>query len=162
MIHKGLERLMTQWMVGNCNEILRRENPDTDHLDDDEDDREQECTRMNIFVIPEDFRKDQYILKPLFSQLFKRLGASNPKVNSLSRSTARRHRGGPQKADKLAEIVNDQQRYDGHLHIMCGPRRCFGYGVQRLNQIEAEFHGRCVFLAENAWEESRDLGAGCR
>ena len=27
---------------------------------------------MKVMIIPEDFRKDQYILKPLFSRLFKR------------------------------------------------------------------------------------------
>ena len=35
---------------------------------------------MNILVIPEDFRKDQYILKPLIARLLRRLGAPNPKV----------------------------------------------------------------------------------
>ena len=29
---------------------------------------------MNILVIPEDFRNDQYLLKPLFSRLFARIG----------------------------------------------------------------------------------------
>ena len=28
---------------------------------------------MNVLIIPEDFRKDQYILKPLFTRLFRRL-----------------------------------------------------------------------------------------
>ena len=31
---------------------------------------------MNILVIPEDFRKDQYILKPLVFRLFRRLGGA--------------------------------------------------------------------------------------
>ena len=26
---------------------------------------------MNVLIIPEDFRNDQYILKPLFSRLFR-------------------------------------------------------------------------------------------
>ena len=29
---------------------------------------------MNILIIPEDFRNDQYILKPLFSRLFRSIG----------------------------------------------------------------------------------------
>ena len=29
---------------------------------------------MNILVIPEDFRKDQYILNPLFSRLLRSIG----------------------------------------------------------------------------------------
>ena len=33
------------------------------------------------FIIPEDFRKDQYILKPLFTRLLKRhLGATSAKI----------------------------------------------------------------------------------
>ena len=35
---------------------------------------------MNILVIPEDFRKDQYILKPLISRLLRHLGVPNPRV----------------------------------------------------------------------------------
>ena len=29
---------------------------------------------MNVLIIPEDFRNDQYILKPLFVRLFKKIG----------------------------------------------------------------------------------------
>ena len=29
---------------------------------------------MNVFIIPEDFRNDQYILKPLFTRLFRNSG----------------------------------------------------------------------------------------
>ena len=32
---------------------------------------------MNVFIIPEDFRNDQYILKPLFTRLFRRIGVSS-------------------------------------------------------------------------------------
>ena len=31
---------------------------------------------MNIVVIPEDFRNDQYILKPLITKLLQRIGVS--------------------------------------------------------------------------------------
>ena len=39
---------------------------------------------MNVLIIPEDFRKDQYILKPLFLQLFKDIGKRNAKVKVCS------------------------------------------------------------------------------
>lgn len=106
---------------------------------------------MNIVVIPEDFRKDQYILKPLFSQLFKRLGASNPKVN-ICRDPLLGGIGEALKTDLLAEIVNDQRGMTD-IFILCVDRDGVVGRRERLDQIEAEFQGRCVFLAENAWEE---------
>ena len=35
---------------------------------------------MNVVVIPEDFRNDQYILKPLFIRLFRRIGVPSVSV----------------------------------------------------------------------------------
>lgn len=35
---------------------------------------------MNVLIIPEDFRKDQYVLKPIIQKIFKALGKSNTKV----------------------------------------------------------------------------------
>ena len=32
---------------------------------------------MTILIVPEDFRRDQFILKPLFSRLFASLGKPN-------------------------------------------------------------------------------------
>ena len=106
---------------------------------------------MNIVVIPEDFRKDQYILKPLVSQLFKRLGASNPRVN-VCRDPLLGGIGEALKTDKLAEIVNDQSGMTD-IFILCVDRDGVVGRRERLDQIEAEFQGRCVFFAENAWEE---------
>ena len=106
---------------------------------------------MNIVVIPEDFRKDQYILKPLFSRLFKRLGASNPRVN-ICRDPLLGGIGEALKTDKLAEIVNDQSGMTD-IFILCVDRDGVVGRRERLDQIEAEFQGRCVFFAENAWEE---------
>lgn len=36
---------------------------------------------MNALIIPEDFRKDQYILKPLFTRLFRRLFGRSVQVD---------------------------------------------------------------------------------
>ena len=106
---------------------------------------------MNIVVIPEDFRKDQYILKPLFTQLFKRLGASNPKVD-ICRDPLLGGFGEALKINKLAEIVDDQQGMTD-IFILCVDRDGVVERRERLGQIEAEFQGKCVFFAENAWEE---------
>ena len=35
---------------------------------------------MKILIIPEDFRKDQYILKPIFQRLLSRLGNNSSRV----------------------------------------------------------------------------------
>ena len=106
---------------------------------------------MNILVIPEDFRKDQYILKPLFSRLFRRLGAPNPQV-VVCRDPLLGGIGEALKAEKLAEIVNAQQGMTD-IFILCVDRDGAVGRRHSLDRIEAEFQGRCVFFGENAWEE---------
>ena len=106
---------------------------------------------MNILVIPEDFRKDQYILKPLFSRLFRRLGAPNPQV-AICQDPLLGGIDEALKTDKLAAIVNDQQGMTD-IFILCVDRDGAVGRRQRLDRIEAEFQSRCVFFAENAWQE---------
>ena len=106
---------------------------------------------MNILLIPEDFRKDQYILKPLFSRLFRRLGAPNPQV-VVCRDPLLGGIDETLKIDRLAEIVNDQQGMTD-IFILCVDRDGAEGRRQRLDRIEAEFQDRCVFFAENAWQE---------
>ena len=113
---------------------------------------------MNIVVIPEDFRKDQYILKPLFSRLFKHLGASNPKVVDICRDPLLGGIGEALKTEKLAEIVNDQRGMTD-IFILCVDRDGDVNRRQRLDQIEAEFQGRCAFFAEKRLGGNRDLGS---
>ena len=106
---------------------------------------------MNILIIPEDFRKDQYILKPLFARLFRRLGARNPQVVVCQDPLL----GGIDEAlktDKLAAIVNDQKGMTD-IFILCVDRDGAVGRRQILDRIEAEFQSTCVFFAENAWEE---------
>ena len=106
---------------------------------------------MNILIIPEDFRKDQYILKPLISRLLRRLGAPNPQV-VVCRDPLLGGIDEALKSDKLAEIVSDQQGMTD-IFILCVDRDGAVGRRQRLDRIEAEFRDKCVFLAENAWEE---------
>ena len=75
---------------------------------------------MNILVIPEDFRKDQYILKPLVSRLFRHLGAPNPRVE-VCRDPLLGGIGEALKTAQLAEIVNDQRGMTD-IFILCVDR----------------------------------------
>ncbi len=107
---------------------------------------------MNILVIPEDFRNDQYILKPLFSRLFRTFGrpsihvrvCQNPLLGGVTEAL---------KSERLAEIV---ERYQGEIDIfvLCIDRDGERSRRQALNRIESEFEDKKrAFFAENAWEE---------
>ena len=104
---------------------------------------------MNVLIIPEDFRKDQYILKPLFTRLFRRIGmrsvqievCQNPLLGGIAEAL---------KTDNLTKIVEKRRgMYD--LFILCVDRDGEVGRRQRLNDIERELG--LNFLAENAWEE---------
>ena len=104
---------------------------------------------MNILVIPEDFRKDQYILKPLVSRLFRHLGAPNPRVE-VCRNPLLGGIGEALKTAQLAEIVNDQRGMTD-VFILCVDRDGNTGRRQRLDELEALFGE--TFFTENAWEE---------
>jgi hypothetical protein len=106
---------------------------------------------VNVLIIPEDFRKDQYLLKPLFSRLFSEIGKArirlevcqDPLLGGVTEAL---------KSERLQEIV---ERYDGmtDLYILCVDRDGIESRRHRLNQIEQEFNSDRRFAAENAWEE---------
>lgn len=105
---------------------------------------------MNIVVIPEDSRKDQYILKPLFERLFRSLGrkacvriCQDPVLGGVREAL---------KTDRLAEIVESYQGMTD-LFILCVDRDGQTGRRGRLDQLERRFDGDCRFFAENAWEE---------
>ena len=106
---------------------------------------------MNVLVIPEDFRKDQYILKPLFRRLFQDLGRPSARV-AVCQDPLLGGIGEALKSERLVEIV---ERYDGmtDLFILCVDRDGEMHRRRRLDQIETEFGEERAFLAENAWEE---------
>ena len=106
---------------------------------------------MNVLIIPEDFRNDQYILKPLFSRLFQSIGRRHVNVNICCDPLL----GGvveALKSERMAEVV---RKHEGmtDIFILCVDRDGKEGRRQRLDQIEAEFGDVRVFLAENAWEE---------
>ena len=106
---------------------------------------------MRALIIPEDFRNDQYLLRPLFRRLFRSLNirasvevCNDPLLGGIREAL---------KSERLQEIVD---RYDGmiDLFILCVDRDGESSRRDRLDQIETEFgNGRRRFLAENAWEE---------
>ena len=106
---------------------------------------------MNVLIIPEDFRKDQYILKPLFDRLFRSIGRSSAQVQ-VCQDPLLGGVGEALKIDLLREIV---ERYGGttDLFILCVDRDGVTGRRQRLDDLEGKFAGAPTFLAENAWEE---------
>ena len=106
---------------------------------------------MNVLIIPEDFRKDQYILKPLFDRLFRSIGRSSAQVQVCQDPLL----GGVREALKLELLAEIVERYGGmtDLFILCVDRDGEKARRQRLDQIEAELGSGQAFLAETAWEE---------
>ena len=103
---------------------------------------------MKALLIPEDFRNDQYILKPIFEQLFGNLGRRSLRVEVCQDPLL----GGVTealKSERLQEIVDQYPTID--IFILCVDRDGVVGRRQRLDQIEEEFGD--AFLAENAWEE---------
>ena len=107
---------------------------------------------MKVLVIPEDFRNDQYILKPLFERLLQSVGKPHARVRVCQDPRL----GGVDEAlnvDRLKDIV---EQYDGmtDAFILCVDRDGDAGRRGRLDRIEATLgKGGRAFLAGNAWEE---------
>lgn len=106
---------------------------------------------MNVLIIPEDFRNDQYILKPLFTRLFQALGRRRVHVE-ICRAPLLGGVGEALKSDRISEVVEKHQGMTD-LFVLCVDRDGNKNRRQRLDRLEAEFEGQMTFLAENAWEE---------
>ena len=100
---------------------------------------------------PEDSRKDKFILKPLFESLFRSMDrpkiriqvCEDPVLGSVAEVL---------KSRRIADVVL-RHREMIHMFILCVDRDGKVGRRQRLDQIESEFGGSRIFLAENAWEE---------
>ena len=106
---------------------------------------------MNVLVIPEDFRHDQFILKPLIGRLCRSLGRRSINVR-ICKDPLLGGIGEALKSDRVREIV---ERYEGmtDIFILCVDRDGIVGRRQRLDALENEFGSDRAFLAENAWEE---------
>ena len=106
---------------------------------------------MNVLIIPEDFRTDQYLLRPLFRQLFKSIGKPSARVKVCTDPLL----GGVQEALKSERIAEIVEQYGGmtKIFILCVDRDGQTGRRQQLDQIESEFGAERIFFAANAWEE---------
>ena len=107
---------------------------------------------MKVLVIPEDFRNDQYILKPLFERLLRAAGKPRARVRICRDPRL----GGVGEALKPARIREIVDRYEGatDLFVLCVDRDGDRRRRKRLDRIEAELgKGGRAFLAGEAWEE---------
>ena len=106
---------------------------------------------MNVLIIPEHPSKDQYILKPLFTRLFRQFGARNTRVE-VCQDPVLGNVDEALKSERLLEVVDKRQAMTD-IFILCVDRDGQTGRRQRLDEIEGEFGNCRTFLAENAWEE---------
>lgn len=110
---------------------------------------------MNVLVIPEDFRRDQFILKPIVTAMLAHLGRPRAKVEVLKDPLLR---GVSETLDheKLAEIIRDN-KYFVDLFLLCVDRDGNANRRAVLDGIETAMRPhlppRRALLAENAWQE---------
>ena len=109
---------------------------------------------MNVLVIPEDFRKDQYMLKPIITAILAEIGriakirvCQDPLLGGISQAL---------KWSRINEILN---RYQGmvDLFLLRVDRDGIETRKQSLNRLEEKAsealpEGK-LLLAENAWQE---------
>ncbi len=106
---------------------------------------------MNVLIVPEDFRKDQYILKPLFTRLLRDIGKPRAKVGICQDPLL----GGVEealKSERMSEVIRKHAGMTD-IFILCIDRDGDVNRRKRLDRIKSEFEQEQVFLAENAWEE---------
>jgi hypothetical protein len=106
---------------------------------------------MNVLVIPEDFRLDQYILQPLFEAVLAAVGKPRAKVRVVTDPLL----GGVTEALKWSNIEAVIDRYRGmvQLFILIVDRDGDAGRRAALNDLEQRAEALCHFVAENAWQE---------
>jgi hypothetical protein len=110
---------------------------------------------MNVLVIPEDFRNDQYVLEPVIRALFKQLGQPNAKIKVCTDPLL----GGISQAlnrQRLREIIERYGMID--LFLLCVDRDGKAERDAELRQREIWMQeyvnpARQNFLGESAWQE---------
>jgi hypothetical protein len=110
---------------------------------------------MNVLVIPEDFRNDQFILQPLMKAMMTSVGTSQARVRVCQDPLL----GGISEALKLDNLKAIVKRYRGmvDLFILCVDRDGNEGRRARLDELERQIgdslEGNRAFLAEHAWQE---------
>ena len=106
---------------------------------------------MNVLVISEDSRNDQYILKPLFERLFRSIEKPHAHVQ-ICCDPVLGGVGQALKSTRIGEIV-DQYKGMTDIFILCVDRDGDEGRRARLDDIEIGFGNDGAFHAVNAWEE---------
>lgn len=110
---------------------------------------------MNMLIIPEDFRKDQYLLKPIITAMLEHLGERRARVTVLTDPLL----GGVDRALNCNRIDEIIERYQAmvDLFVLCVDRDGVEGRRGQIDRIEAQAHDMLpnggVFLGENAWQE---------
>ena len=111
---------------------------------------------MKVLVIPEDFRKDQYMLKPIIKAMMSHLGKTKAQVQVCQDPLL----GGVNEALKLENILAIIEQYRGKadLFLLCVDRDGKEGRKQALNKLEQEAakiltSRQSLLLVENAWQE---------
>ncbi|NEP41281.1 MAG: hypothetical protein F6K35_19450 [Okeania sp. SIO2H7] len=108
---------------------------------------------FNVLVIPEDFRKDQYMLKPIVTAMMEKLGKPKAKVVICKEPLL----GGVEQAlkwERIEEIINRYKMVN--LFLLCVDRDGKENRKNRLDKIEQSANnilGNKRFICENAWQE---------
>ncbi len=112
---------------------------------------------MTVLVIPEDFRKDQYILKPIFSRLLREVGKPRARIR-ICQDPLLGGVGEATKSERIQEII---QRYRAmvRIFVLCIDRDGDPGRRKRLNQLEQEFGNDRVFSRGERLGRDRDVGS---
>jgi len=109
---------------------------------------------MNVLVIPEDFRKDQYMLKPIILAMMSNIGKPRAKVRVCQDPLL----GGVVQATKWERMKEIVDRYAMvNLFVLCVDRDGVEGRRASLDFIEENARNELgfgrFFVAENAWQE---------
>jgi hypothetical protein len=124
---------------------------------------------MRVLVIPEDFRKDQYVLEPIIGAMMRELGRPQTKIR-VCRDPLLGGIGQALRWERIEEILG---RYQGmvDLFLLCVDRDGKEERRAVLDYLEQQAKDALstdrLLLAENAWQEievwvlaGHDLPAG--
>ena len=109
---------------------------------------------MNVLVIPEDFRKDQYMLKPIVAAMLNWVGVSarvevcqDPLLGGVTEAL---------KWERIKEII-EQYSWKVQLFLLCVDRDSDPHRRSALDNLEQKasqvLPASKRLLAENAWQE---------
>ena len=110
---------------------------------------------MRVLVIPEDFRKDLYVLKPLVEAMMAAVGKPRATVRVCQQPLM----GGVSEALKWEKIQEVLDRYRGmvDLYLLLVDRDSEPHRRERIDKIEAKaaetLPSSRLLLGENAWQE---------